>query len=819
MGEPQSSRRAVAYARWVDTNRLWILLASVIAALCFGGVASHLSVEADLSYLLPPEAASVQQLRAIERRARVLGTVMVAVESANPVAREHAARRLRNRLAGLMPRAVSSITFDETVARKFAWDHRWLYVPLADLRAATTALRAELRAARLAANPLFVDLEDPAPASDPAATRALRDKLREAEHAMGGSSELVSKDGHTQLIVLRTASPAGDVDRDRRLLDEIAAAFDAVRAEVPGVEIGMAGDIVLTIAEHDAILDGMLLAVAVTVALVLLALLLYYRSLVLVAGLSWSLLVGTLATFAFARVAVGHLNLATAFLSSIVIGNGINFGIVLLARYQEANRAGTVGIECLAIAIRSTIAGTLAAALAAAVAYGSLMLTSFRGFRDFGIVAGFGILPCWVSAYLVLPAVLAVASRAGWIRVRREPGLGRLVAHLAPRRAVTRGVAFVVVSLVAAGLTWRYLASEPFENDFRNLRSRSPAIDTESHWMEQIDHGFGQGISGGFVVTVEQRGDTAALVERLRARDDGRSSETRLLSHIQSLDDLVPPDQPARIAELATLRGLLSDEAIAELPPADAADARALRPPVELAPIRDRDVPEDLAWPFTEADGSRGKIVLAMPGWGYDNWHARDIVRFADDMRALDLGPHVLLGGSAFVFADMLGLVNRDGPIATAGAAVGAVLLVLLFVGRRRHGLVTIACSMTGTLGMLALAAAFGLKINFLDFVALPITIGIGIDYAVNLAARARHEPGLGSRELLARTGSAVLLCSFTTMVGYGSLLLSRNQGIRSFGGASILGEATCLSAALLFAPALLALRTRSRTPSTTATS
>jgi predicted RND superfamily exporter protein len=120
-----------------------------------------------------------------------------------------------------------------------------------------------------------------------------------------------------------------------------------------------------------------------------------------------------------------------------------------------------------------------------------------------------------------------------------------------------------------------------------------------------------------------------------------------------------------------------------------------------------------------------------------------------------------------------------------------------------------------GLVLMLTGAWLLGLRVNFLDFVALPITIGIGIDYAANLAARDRHDGNLGSRELLASTGSAVLLCSFTTMVGYGSLLLSLNQGIRSFGAAAILGEATCLGAALLFAPALL--RARRRTPSTTA--
>ena len=116
----------------------------------------------------------------------------------------------------------------------------------------------------------------------------------------------------------------------------------------------------------------------------------------------------------------------------------------------------------------------------------------------------------------------------------------------------------------------------------------------------------------------------------------------------------------------------------------------------------------------------------------------------------------------------------------------------------------TLFCGAFGTLALLALASVFGLKVNFLDFVALPITIGIGIDYSVNIISRARTEPDTPQgRVESARTASAVALCSYTTVVGYGSLWFSSNKGIRSFGFAAMLGELTCLSAALLIAPAL----------------
>jgi predicted RND superfamily exporter protein len=49
-----------------------------------------------------------------------------------------------------------------------------------------------------------------------------------------------------------------------------------------------------------------------------------------------------------------------------------------------------------------------------------------------------------------------------------------------------------------------------------------------------------------------------------------------------------------------------------------------------------------------------------------------------------------------------------------------------------------------------------------------------------------------------------VALCSYTTIVGYASLLFSQNRGIHTFGLSAMIGELTCLSAAILLAPALL---------------
>jgi hypothetical protein len=109
---------------------------------------------------------------------------------------------------------------------------------------------------------------------------------------------------------------------------------------------------------------------------------------------------------------------------------------------------------------------------------------------------------------------------------------------------------------------------------------------------------------------------------------------------------------------------------------------------------------------------------------------------------------------------------------------------------------------------MIAACALLGLSVNFLDFIALPITLGLGIDYAINIAHR--HEAADDSIATLRTSGGAVFVCSLTTMIGYGSLLVSENLAIRGFGTAALVGEITSVLAALIIVPAFLAAK-RSR--------
>ena len=269
---------------------------------------------------------------------------------------------------------------------------------------------------------------------------------------------------------------------------------------------------------------------------------------------------------------------------------------------------------------------------------------------------------------------------------------------------------------------------------------------------------------------------------------------------------------------LAEIRALLDDPALDDLD--DKERARAAR----AAPARRpraitvaRSAAERCASKFTEKDGRVGYLIAIRPANQLDEWNGHDLIRFATAVRELHLpdGETVTTSGASVIFADIVDVDRARRPARHRGR-------------RRAASSSWSSCSSAGTAARSPcwsrtrrrLAAdgrgvrAARPQVNFLDFVALPITLGLGIDYAINVAHRHDTEEIPDPITTLRTSGSAVFVCSLTTMIGYGSLLVSENLAIRGFGTASLIGEVTCLLTALVLVPALLAVGNRRLEPS-----
>jgi hypothetical protein len=137
------------------------------------------------------------------------------------------------------------------------------------------------------------------------------------------------------------------------------------------------------------------------------------------------------------------------------------------------------------------------------------------------------------------------------------------------------------------------------------------------------------------------------------------------------------------------------------------------------------------------------------------------------------------------------------------GLCAIVVFLMLDFQSIRNTALAVISLLM-GATWMVGFMAVFGIKFNFINFMALPLIIGIGIDDSVHIIHRYKIEGPGKIPTILRFTGRAILLTSLTTMIGFGSWGLASHRGIASMGQVLFLGVGSCFLSSSIVLPALM---------------
>jgi hypothetical protein len=197
---------------------------------------------------------------------------------------------------------------------------------------------------------------------------------------------------------------------------------------VEALEVELGDDVVLTgtnrISERlrtqvkaDARLAAIVGALAVTLLLWL-----DYRNLSdtllslapLVVGIVWML--GAMTALGF------DMNFFNVFVSSMIIGIGIDYGVHMVHRYHELRgheleriRDGTVRgrrREAVASGLGETGKAVVLAALSTCVGFGSLATSHYPGLRSMGFVAILGAVATALTAVTLLPAILGLRFRA-----------------------------------------------------------------------------------------------------------------------------------------------------------------------------------------------------------------------------------------------------------------------------------------------------------------------------------------------------------------------------------------------------------------------
>jgi len=775
----------------------------------------------ELDELLPPDSPAVRGARTLRTRAagsQYLGVVIRGAAAGPPAAVAAALGARIGAFAALHPDLIAAVKTDIEAERAFLSRRGALYLPLDDLRTIADRLSARVSWEKARANPLFVSLDDDG--GPPSVDFSDIDARARAADPFAGrfaDGRLVSADGRTAIVLIFLGTAEAGAGELAPIVARVQREVAALRA-LPGadaLEVGYAGDVAIAVEELSALESDVAVSALLVLIGVVLSILVAFRAPRTLPALALPLAIGTVWGFGVASLFVSSLGSSTAFLGSIVIGNGINPGIILLARYLEERRGGASAAEAAGVATRTTWRGTLAAAVAAAAGYASLATTSFRGFNEFGVIASAGALTCWLATYLFLPRLLRLVDRgraAGSSKASSEAApVGRLAAAIVSRGA--RRVVAVSLALIAvAALLATRLDSRRIEYDMSKLRNRESRRSGEGYWGAQMDALLGRNFTAVAFMseTPAQTREVGAALTRAVKQPPLSSVSSRLVTP----DDLIPPDDAEKRVELARIARQLTPAVRAALSDDDRASLDKLLGAAGDGPITPAELPVLLARGMREKDGRFGRTLLMLQSLDATTWDGAVTIRAAAavDQVARSVSPPAAVAGGFVVSANILETLEREA-LPTTAAAFGAVALVVLVLFRgRRETLWTLGALLGGTTLLAGMVVALDIRINFLSFIAFPITFGIGVEYALNVIYRHRQDPDPNAlAAVVSGTGRAVALCSLTTIIGYGSLLLARNQALFSFGLLAVMGEICCLAVAVVALPAALALRARKR--------
>jgi predicted RND superfamily exporter protein len=814
-GAPEGRPRAAgavsrALVPWLVRHRrgvLWVALATWAVG-AFLSMKLYSNLRSGFEDLLPDYAPSVIAARTLGPKLHTVTHLSVVFDGSDGDALDRLADDLAARLRKLPKDLVETVEYRTEEQEKFLRRFGGLYLTTDDLDTIQRRIDRRIAWEKRKANPMLNLLGDEEELGPPPPLEF--EDIQAKYGAVNGALSQFRKgyfqtpDGKLLVLLVRPPEAATGLGANRRLLDAVKAEVEALgpKRYDPTLRIGYDGEVSALVEEQSALESDLLESTAVVLVLVLLAIYLYFRRWTAILSIFGALAVGCSITFGLSYLLIGYLNANTAFLGSIVVGNGINCSIIVVARFLEERRRGLGPDEAMQVAWSETLAPTFVASFSAGLAYLALAVTEFRGFSQFGLIGGMGMALCWATSYLLLPPLLASLDRRSKRALSpRGSIVGNLDARLLKHAFALRWVAVALLAVSAAGvLTYR---GGLIEYDLSKLRAAKSEKEGADFWGRKGDQVFKT-----YLTPMVVRADTPTDLRKFGARLDirrARLGEKDPIREVRSLDNAIPPDQGERIAKLRRLRDTLTDRRLALLDPKTRAMALDLRPPKDLRPVGLDDLPFSIRLPLTERDGTAGRVALVFPK-KVGSLSPRETREIADLVRGAiaEAGGRAMAVGQSLLFIDIADAIVRDGPSATALAFGAVLLLVVLALRRLRPVLLVIGSLLLGVAWLVGAAAWARVRLNFLNFVVLPITFGIGVDYAVNIVQRWRAEGSGSLQRVLRETGGAVALCSLTTIIGYASLLVADNRALRGFGLLASIGEVACLSAALVALPAFL---------------
>jgi len=691
-------------------------------------------------------------------------------------------------------------------------------------RLTPAGIRGQIRRNKeLLLSPLASPFEAEGISLDPLNIRELvRDSLIRRLPARGldlSTGYYLDRSHRLALLMVRPRGSVRDITFVRGLHGEMSRlAAQAIRSSgnAQGLRIELAGGYARAAEAFSVIWRDMLTSFVMSLLLVLLILAWAFRPSLLVLGIFLTTLCTALAwTLLLAYLLYGTLNIITSIVAAMLIGLFVDYMILTYRRFEECYRASGSSLQALEVTLTGTGRAILSGALTTALAFFSVVVTSFRGLHELGVVAGFGIFFSLLATLVLMASLLAwlARSRPAHLPAGRRADIGAAwAARLVERKGRMLVAGFVV--LLALGAIGA--ARVRFDASLEAVGLRQSTAQTMEERIGRVLGSRGEPL---FVVAraagEEQLARDFDRLERQaeRWRAEGRvgslTSPGMLLPppslQREALDRLSAAGLAGKFTGLALARqireemdrqGLVADASL-ERYAAGIAGALASRDIVGLAALSQAKDPRVQS--YVNLDRRAIAAHLTSPG---PRWEQAGVSALEEDVR--HLGPDFHLVGPALFLEEIRRTILWEAGLAVALSFAANLLVVWLHFRRWRRVWLVMTPVTAGTILTVGAMGALGLRFNFFNVAGIAIIFGFGVDYGIYLVQAHLEERSGRGAEAVRAVGGRVLLCAVTTVASCGSLIATHYRGLASIGAVLCLGALFCLLATLLFVPALL---------------
>jgi predicted RND superfamily exporter protein len=351
-------------------------------------------------------------------------------------------------------------------------------------------------------------------------------------------------------MLLFSILPNFSVDDIQKMVDmtnEIKKIRTDIEKTFPDLIVAYTGDVAIGADEQEAM--GFDLLVPALVALVVI-LLLFIFSFNPIRSVMFALIVlifGIVYTYGLLGITFKEITMLTSFMAVMLIGLGIDYGIQLVTNYTTYRTTGLEPKEALRHMYERSGMGTFLAALTTAIGFFVMAATGSRALAEFGVLAGMGIICCFVALFFILPSVLL------WF-VKRDPAKTRLpkveyrfIVRLGKTTFRHRWLTLALGLVVTGGLL-----AAAFRNRMEyDVMKLEPAQMTSIQTYNKVLDKFDINIMSSMVV--------AESVEEARQLQEALEKES-LIAEVASVAQFVPSDseQVARLDEIRRIRAMRS---------------------------------------------------------------------------------------------------------------------------------------------------------------------------------------------------------------------------------------------------------------------